>query len=165
MSAFDKILESVGLKLEYEDEIEEEETEGTAERPKAKEQSVKETPKKSFRSERTSIPLQSALADPSHPLVILLRPTKIADAQHICDELKAGKTVVVNVEELSKEEIVRLYDFVSGVRYALEAKTMDITENVFVVAPSNVEIKLGETKEEASDEYLDEDVFDNDEDF
>lgn len=74
--------------------------------------------------------------------VILIETEKIKDVMMISDELKSGKTVVINVEKLEKLDVIRLYDFLSGVTYVLGGKMKEISDNVIVVAPKNVEIKM-----------------------
>ncbi len=84
--------------------------------------------------------------------VILIEPSKRSDAKEICDELKNGKTVVINVEKLPDAEVVRLLDIINGAAYVLEGKIKDISESVFVVAPFNVEIQTNDADKPLYDE-------------
>ena len=93
--------------------------------------------------------------------VILLEPEKITDAQKICNELKNGKTVVVNVEKLNQADIIRLYDFASGATYALGGKMREISENVLVIAPINVDIQTSEVAKLSSVDDMDDDMIDD----
>ena len=57
----------------------------------------------------------------------------------IIDDLKARKTVIVNLEEteLSKKQI---FHFISGGLYAMEGNIQKVTTDIFIFAPKNVEI-------------------------
>lgn len=98
------------------------------------------------RDEETAASQSANASAPANPgvnaQVVLIEPERIGDAKEICDELKQGKTVVVNVERLEKADVIRLYDFITGASYALSGKLKEINENVLVVAPVNVDIKM-----------------------
>ena len=50
--------------------------------------------------------------------VVLVKPERYEDAASIADHLNAKKTVVLNLEQTSKDVSRRLIDFLSGVAYA-----------------------------------------------
>ena len=106
MSGLDKVLNVFGLQVEYEDD----EQVGT-ETSSAKEE--KQT-RASRKHESRNVNQPDLKIGTTAAQVILLEPDKINDAEKICNELKDGKTIVINVEKLRKEDIVRLYDFVSA---------------------------------------------------
>jgi cell division inhibitor SepF len=62
---------------------------------------------------------------------------------------------VINVERLNKTDVIRVCDFISGATYALAGKMKEISENVLVIAPSNVDIQTSEIDSKTS--YEDED--------
>ena len=47
---------------------------------------------------------------------------------------------MINLEELSKEDAVKVLDFVSGVVYALEGDIQKVSSGIFLIAPINVNI-------------------------
>ncbi len=145
MSGLDKVLNVFGLQVEYEDD----EQVGT-ETASAKEEKQTRTSRKheSRNMNQPDVKIGTTAAQ-----VILLEPDKINDAEKICNELKNGKTIVINVEKLRKEDIVRLYDFVSGATYALEGKMKEISDNVLVIAPSNVDIQTSEVVSTSAYDY------------
>lgn len=79
--------------------------------------------------------------------VVISYPKAVDDASHICDYLKDSKTVVVNLEEIDRDECQRIVDFLSGVSYALNGEIQSISTRIFIVAPANVDI-TGQFKEE-----------------
>ncbi len=79
--------------------------------------------------------------------VVVIQPTCYEDAQQICDQVKAKKPVVVNLEQVEYPIAQRIMDFLSGTCYSLEGSIQRVANNIFVIAPENVEIS-GEFKEE-----------------
>ncbi len=69
------------------------------------------------------------------------------DAQKICDQIKLEKPVVVNLEKVEYQVAQRIMDFLSGTCYALDGSIQKVANNIFVIAPSTVEVS-SEIKEE-----------------
>ena len=72
--------------------------------------------------------------------VAVLQPQSYEDSREIADRLKNKKAVVINLEELSKEDAIKVLDFVSGVVYALEGDIQKVSSGIFLIAPYNVSI-------------------------
>ncbi len=72
--------------------------------------------------------------------VAVLQPQSYEDSREIADRLKAKRAVVVNLEELGREEAVKALDFISGVVYALEGEIQKVSNGIFLIAPYNVTI-------------------------
>ncbi len=79
--------------------------------------------------------------------IVILQPTCYEDAEEICDHIKEEKPVVINLEKVEYTIAQRIMDFLSGTCYSLEGSIQKVTNNIFVIAPENVEIS-GEFKEE-----------------
>ncbi len=79
--------------------------------------------------------------------VAVLQPSSYEDAGEIADRLKSRKAVVVNLEDLTKEDAVKVLDFVSGVVYALEGNIQKVSGGIFLIAPYNVSI-AGDVRDE-----------------
>ena len=79
--------------------------------------------------------------------VAVLQPSTYEDASEIADRLKGKKAVVVNLEDLTKEDAVKVLDFVSGVVYALEGNIQKVSGGIFLIAPYNVSI-AGDVRDE-----------------
>lgn len=79
--------------------------------------------------------------------VVVLQPETFEDAQEICDNLKAKKPVIINLEEMNTETARRVVDFLSGSVYALDANIQKVSNGIFLVAPYNVDI-MGNFRDE-----------------
>jgi len=79
--------------------------------------------------------------------VVIMQPENFDDAQEICDHLKNKKPVVINLENLEKDDAQRIIDFLSGSVYALDGHIQKVSNGIFIIAPFNVDI-LGDFKEE-----------------
>jgi len=79
--------------------------------------------------------------------VAVLQPATYEDASEIADRLKAKKAVVVNLEDLTKEDAIKVLDFISGVVYALEGNIQKVSGGIFLIAPYNVSI-AGDVRDE-----------------
>ncbi len=72
--------------------------------------------------------------------IVVHEPLKYEDAPIILNDLKMRKTIVVNLEKLEGREKRQVFDFISGGLYSLEGNIQEVTNNIFVLAPSSVEI-------------------------
>ncbi len=120
-----------------EDEFEEFEVEEEVEKPKAD--------LKPLGVMRKSTPSQGtgrvvSMTATTQLEVAVLQPATYEDASEIADRLKGKKAVVVNLEDLTKEDAVKVLDFVSGVVYALEGNIQKVSGGIFLIAPYNVSI-------------------------
>ena len=90
------------------------------------------------------VPIHSASPDVE---VNIVKPANFGESQQICQILLDGQPVVVNLEGMDLVEAQRIMDFLSGTCYSLEGSIQRVANNIFVIAPENVEIS-GEFKEE-----------------
>ena len=155
MSGIEKFLNVLGFQVEWDDADQNESVQSAV---KSEDRHSKQNRKAEVKDH--SEPIKAALPSGTAQ-VILLEPEKITDAQKICNELKNGKTVVVNVEKLNQSDIIRLYDFASGATYALGGKMREISENVLVIAPINVDIQTSEVAKLSSVDDMDDDMIDD----
>jgi len=72
--------------------------------------------------------------------VTMIKPTSMDDSRDICDYLLEGKTVVLNMEGLHMEIAQRIIDFTSGAAYSMEGNLQKISNYIFIVTPSMVEL-------------------------
>lgn len=79
--------------------------------------------------------------------VCIIKPEKYEDAQEICDQIKARKPVVVNLEKIEYPIAQRIMDFLSGTCYSLDGTIQRVANNIFIIAPENVDVS-GDFKEE-----------------
>lgn len=73
--------------------------------------------------------------------VVLFKPEKFGDeTRNIADELLKMHTIVLNLEQTSKEASRRIIDFLSGIAYANGGKLKKVATETYVVTPYNVDI-------------------------
>lgn len=72
--------------------------------------------------------------------VHVVEPHGFNDAQEVGDRLKAGQPVIINIQGLSRDLQRRLIDFSSGLAYAVGGSMSRVADQVFLLAPENVEV-------------------------
>ena len=72
--------------------------------------------------------------------VVLVKPERYEDAASIADHLNAKKTVVLNLEQTSKDVSRRLIDFLCGVAYANNGQMKRVANNTYIITPYSVDI-------------------------
>ena len=73
--------------------------------------------------------------------VVLFKPQNLAEeTRAIADELLKMHTVVLNLENTSKDISRRIIDFLSGVAYANGGKIKRVATNTFIITPYNVDL-------------------------
>lgn len=72
--------------------------------------------------------------------VVICAPKCLEEAQAMTDHLKNRKQVIVNFENTPLEISQKIIDFLSGAAYALDGEGQQIGQQVFLFAPSSVEI-------------------------
>jgi cell division protein sepF len=71
----------------------------------------------------------------------LVSPTEMSDAQKISNHLLDGKAVVLNMEGIMQTDLAqRILDFTSGSTYTLNGKLQKVSNAIFVVTPSSVDL-------------------------
>ena len=139
---FNKVLNFVGWETEEEDEeLLEKEEEETEEYEKP--QFIQTINRRSSTGKVVNIHSSAQFK------VVLVQPENFNDAQDICDHLKNKKPIVINLEGLEKDLAQRIIDFLSGSVYALDGSIQKVSNEIFIVAPHNVDI-MGDLKGEMS---------------
>ena len=70
----------------------------------------------------------------------VIRPKTYEDSREICDTLSGAMPVVLNLEGLNADLAQRILDFTSGSVYAMNGNLQKVTNYIFVITPSNVDI-------------------------
>ncbi|MCI6158049.1 MAG: cell division protein SepF [Selenomonadaceae bacterium] len=84
--------------------------------------------------------------------VIVIEPKSFDDAQQVANNLREKKPVVINFENTEENAAKRIIDFISGTTYALEGDIKKVGHNVFLCAPSNVNVTYTEEERKVSTE-------------
>jgi cell division inhibitor SepF len=132
-SLVNKVLNFVGWETEDEEDFEEieeqEEVKDEIERPQFMQSLNRKTQNKIVNIHSTS-----------QFKVVVLQPEKFEDAKDVCDHLKNKKPIVVNLSSVQKELAQRIVDFLSGSVYGLDGNIQKVSNDIFIVAPHNVDI-------------------------
>lgn len=72
--------------------------------------------------------------------VCVIKPTTVDDAREITETLLSGRTVILNLEGLDLEIAQRIIDFTSGGTFAINGNLQKISNYIFLVTPTNVDI-------------------------
>lgn len=75
--------------------------------------------------------------------MILRKPSEFDEASEIGDDIKAKKTVFLNLEDTSNDVSKRLLDFLSGVAFAMDGKVEKIAQRTYVFVPHDADL-IGE---------------------
>ena len=73
--------------------------------------------------------------------MVLFKPERFGDeTRSVADELIKMHTVVLNLENTSKDVSRRILDFLSGVAYANNGKIKRVSTATFSITPYNVDL-------------------------
>ncbi len=70
----------------------------------------------------------------------VVKPQQFDSVSQIADHLLNKRTIVLNLENASKETSRRLIDFLSGVAYSIDGSIKKIATNAYVITPNNVDV-------------------------
>ena len=75
-----------------------------------------------------------------------MSPSSFNEAQSVADKFMAGVPVIVNLQGLDRDISRRLVDFASGLCYGLRGSMERVTNQVYLLTPSNVEVSAEEKR-------------------
>jgi len=75
-----------------------------------------------------------------------MSPTSFNEAQSVADKYMAGIPVIMNLQGLERDLSRRLVDFASGLCYGLRGSMERVTNQVYLLTPSNVEVSAEEKR-------------------
>ena len=71
----------------------------------------------------------------------LMAPKEFGEAKKVADCLMAGSSVVLNIENISGNDIVRFMDFLMGVIYVINGNMKHVSKTTVIVTPNNVGVE------------------------
>ena len=71
----------------------------------------------------------------------LMAPKDFSEAKKVADCLMAGSSVVLNIENISGNDIVRFMDFLMGVIYVINGNMKHVSKTTVIVTPNNVGVE------------------------
>jgi cell division inhibitor SepF len=75
-----------------------------------------------------------------------MSPTSFNEAQSVADKYMAGVPVIMNLQGLERDLSRRLVDFASGLCYGMRGSMERVTNQVYLLTPSNVEVSAEEKR-------------------
>jgi len=72
--------------------------------------------------------------------VCVIKPKSIEDSREVTDTLLDDCTVILNMEGIDFELAQRIIDFACGSCYAIHGKLQKVSNYIFIITPSNVDI-------------------------
>ncbi len=152
MGVLDKFLDVMRLNPEdeeddyYDDDFYEEEESQTVKKTSRKErkkETYEEFPPVREKSKSSSkiTPMRSVKKQGANGMeVCVIKPTTVEDAREITETLLSNRTVVLNVEGLDIDIAQRIIDFTAGSCFAISGNLQKISNFIFIITPSSVDI-------------------------
>lgn len=125
------------------DQGEEQEQEELMERPKARSRRSfseieNESPYGARNLQTKVIPMNTAV---SSSKMVITQPTCYEDVEEVGAYLKNKKSVIINLENVGKEDARRILDFLSGATFMIEGTIQKVSNLIYLMAPRSVEIQ------------------------
>lgn len=106
-----------------------------------------EAPKKVKKPPVVSLPGGQRGSTGTGPGVVVTHPRSLEEGQTIADQLKARRTVIVNLDLADERSGQRLLNFLSGVVYALDGSLRKVGDGIFLATPANVPVAADDQEE------------------
>lgn len=84
------------------------------------------------------IPMNTSV---SSSKMVITQPTCYEDVEEIGAYLKNKKSVIINLENVGKEDARRVLDFLSGATFMIEGTIQRVSNLIYLMAPRSVEIQ------------------------
>lgn len=128
---------------EYEEEEDVVETTDTYDRPARTgyfARRERDTEEKVSRSAKV-LPMTGASPVVTSSKMVITEPQCFDDVKEISEHLKERRSVIVNLETVTKEDQRRIIDFLSGATYVTEGSIQKISTLIYLITPKSVEIQ------------------------
>ena len=73
--------------------------------------------------------------------MVITQPTSFEDVAEIGAYLKNKKSVIINLENVSKEDARRVLDFLGGAAFMIEGTIQQVSNLIYLMAPRDIEIQ------------------------
>lgn len=80
------------------------------------------------------------------PKPFAVSPESFNEAQSVADKYMAGVPVIMNLQDVERDLSRRMVDFASGLCYGLRGSMERVTNQVYLLTPSNVEVSAEEKR-------------------
>lgn len=73
--------------------------------------------------------------------MVITQPTCYNDVEEVGTYLKSKKSVIINLENVGKEDARRVLDFLSGATFMIEGNIQKVSNLIYLMTPRTVEIQ------------------------
>ena len=128
---------------EYEDEEVMDEVEETYERPARTGYFARNQRDVEEKVSRTAkvLPMTGASPVVTSSKMVITEPQCFDDVKEISEHLKERRSVIVNLETVTKEDQRRIIDFLSGATFVVDGSIQKISTLIYLITPKSVEIQ------------------------
>ena len=121
------------------DDIEEEYKRASYKAPKRSFSEIERNSQYSSTNVQTKvIPMNSGI---SSSKMVITQPTCDDEVEGMGEYLKTKKSVIINLENVSKEDARRILDFLSGAAFMVDGTIQRVSNLIYLITPKNVEIQ------------------------
>ena len=97
------------------------------------------------------VPMNTAI---SSSKMVITQPSCSEDVQEIGEYLRCKKAVIINLENVSKEDGQRILDFMSGATFMVEGTIQKVSNLIYLTTPRCVEIQNDVEKKDYSKQKM-----------
>ncbi len=128
---------------EYDEEEIIDEVEETYERPARAGYFAKRERDAEEKISRTAkvLPMTGASPVVTSSKMVITEPQCFDDVKEISEHLKERRSVIVNLETVTKEDQRRIIDFLSGATFVVDGSIQKISTLIYLITPKTVEIQ------------------------
>ncbi len=87
------------------------------------------------------LPMTGASPVVTSSKMVITEPQCFDDVKEISEHLKDRRSVIVNLETVTKDDQRRIIDFLSGATYVIDGSMQKISSLIYLITPKNVEIQ------------------------
>ena len=98
----------------------------------------KDSPYASRNLQTKVIPMNNGL---SSARMVITQPTCYEDVEELGAYLKNKKSIIVNLENVGKEDARRIVDFLSGSAFMIDGTIQKVSNLIYLIAPRTVEVQ------------------------
>lgn len=78
--------------------------------------------------------------------IVVLRLLSFSEAKNATAHLKTRRSIILNLENVPKDESKRIIDFVCGTAFALNGNMQRIADEIFLFTPQHVQVSVEENR-------------------
>lgn len=91
--------------------------------------------------EEVAKPVKLSKLKVSESEMIICEPLSYSESQSIADYILSNRSIVINLHKITPDQAKRIIDFLSGTVYAIGGTIQKIGDDIFLLAPKEVNVK------------------------